>query len=52
MTNLAALLCGEAEPGAVVSGLAISEAYPLPTFAEAGGRCTRNLIRLVYLRER
>jgi tetratricopeptide (TPR) repeat protein len=34
------------------SGLPISEVYPLQTFAEAGGRCTRNLIRLVYVRER
>jgi hypothetical protein len=33
-------------------GLPISEVYPLQTFAEAGGRCTRNLIRLVYERER
>ena len=34
------------------SGLPISQVYPLQTFAEAGGRCTRNLIRLVYVRER
>ena len=29
-----------------------SEVYPLQTFADEGGRCTKNLIRLVDTRER
>jgi tetratricopeptide (TPR) repeat protein len=33
-------------------GAPVSEVFPLTTFDEAGGRCTRNLIRLVYVRER
>jgi tetratricopeptide (TPR) repeat protein len=33
-------------------GMPVSEVLPLTTFDEAGGRCSRNLIRLVYVPER